>query len=136
MPHTSQYEGDENIQVLPEDPFPVPTQGNIHIIPEPGTQGNMPAPPVVSDADYPYTFNTSRAEVRLTFYCQFFKNMTCIFTIPFLLKDKLQGVLQVTAVFPSKWSVNPLTYLDTLLKTLSVSPYRREFGPRLFLGQA
>ena len=92
--------------------------------------------PVVSDADYPYTFNTSRAEVRLTFYCQFFKDMTCIFTIPFLLKDKLQGVLQVTAVFPSKWSVNPLTYLDTLLKTLSVSPYRREFGPRLFLGQA
>ena len=53
-------------------------------------------------------------EMRLTFCCQFFRNMTCIFAIPFLLKDKLQGFLQVTAVFPSKWSLNPLTYLDTL----------------------
>ena len=75
-------------------------------------------------------------EVRLTFCCQFFKNMTCISAIPFLLKDKLQGFLQVTAVLSSKWSLNPLTYVDTLLKTLSVSPYCRRFGPRLFLGEA
>lgn len=32
--------------------------------------------------------------------------------IPFLHKDKLQGSLQATPVFSSKWSLNPLTHLN------------------------
>lgn len=51
-------------------------------------------------------------EVRLTFCCQFLKKLTCILAIPFLLRDKLQGFLQVTPAFPLKWSLNPLTYFD------------------------
>ena len=50
MPQTRQPPYNDEVQDLPGQSAPVAAQRNIHIFPEPGTQRNMPPPPVFGNA--------------------------------------------------------------------------------------
>ena len=45
MPHSGKEKHDQKVSVGAKRSFPVPAKGNVHIIPEPGGQGNMPPSP-------------------------------------------------------------------------------------------
>ncbi len=50
MPQAGEGPDDEHIEEIPSRPDPAAAQGDIHIIPEPGAQGHMPAPPELRGA--------------------------------------------------------------------------------------
>ena len=45
MPYAAEREHHQGIEILAGQPFPVASQRDVYIVPEPGAEGDMPAPP-------------------------------------------------------------------------------------------
>ena len=50
VPDTADHHGEEKVAKVPRLAHPAAAQGDIEVIPEPGTQGDMPSPPEIADA--------------------------------------------------------------------------------------